>query len=92
MLGPYYRIGVVPGKEGPWFFPVWLATATAEDLLKTWDWDQVVPLLRENGLTVGIDTNGYAHIRHPDNASRGASQWARRFLRDRMLRGGCELP
>lgn len=83
VVGSTHILCVIPGRSGPVFWPAYAATASADDWSHAVDWDQGIEMLRENGLTIGVDDRGFAHIRYLSEATREEAAWARRELKKR---------
>ena len=85
-LASTYILCVAPGRSGPVFWPAYIPTIRPKDLAHAVDWDTGIQLLRENGLTIGLDDRGFAGIRYVDDRAREEAQWARREIASRRLR------
>lgn len=76
-----WMLCMTEGKNGPDFWPAWIPTADANDYAHRLEWEEGIEYLREAGLTIGIDKNGYAHIRYVDGDAKRAAQSGRRAVR-----------
>jgi hypothetical protein len=88
VLGTSHILCVRPGRSGPVFWPAFVETASAEDWSYAVDWETGVEMLRDNGLTIGLDGQGFAHIRYVDQEARDQAREARNFLKRRTAEGG----
>jgi hypothetical protein len=75
-----YLLCVAAGETGPVFWPAWKATASMDDLAHAVSWTRGIELLQASGLTIGLDVNGFAHIRFISAEARAAARKMKRVI------------
>ncbi len=78
---PNHFLCVVHGNVQRSYWPAYIPTADANDYEHRVSWEEGIQMLKEDGLTIGIDSGGYPHIRYINQAEKEKVRHARDVIR-----------